>query len=59
MLQLDDLSRSHCGQVIRNRTVYSHKHVQYIISTNIKSAICVETTAKCTVQKVTAYLDIK
>lgn len=41
------------------RNVYFHnEHIQYFILNNIKSAICIQTTAMYST-KVTAYLNIK
>lgn len=45
--------------ILCKRNVYFHnEHIQYIILTNIKSAICIQTTAMYST-KVTAYLNIK
>lgn len=45
--------------VLCKRNVYfHHEHIQYFILNNIKSAICIQTTAMYST-KVTAYLNIK
>lgn len=45
--------------VLCKRNVYFHnEHIQYFILNNIKSAICIQTTAMYST-KVTAYLNIK
>ncbi len=56
-LCLQEKNRIHA--VLCKRNVYFHnEHIQYIILTNIKSAICIQTTAMYST-KVTAYLNIK
>ncbi len=46
------------GKLCKRNVYFHNEHIQYIFLNNIKSAICIQTTAMYST-KVTAYLNIK